>query len=114
MDYFKPDDVDKIFSSIRENSSRGASVVFSYPVHSAIEGSPDTEVTKNISILSSQLGEPVYFRICEGTIEDLLSRWGFRLVRNITGEDMNKACFHGQKEGQRVYSQGWISNALVE
>ena len=112
--YLQSKSVDEIFSFIAKNSCKGSSVVFSYPSQSAVDVSDETEVDKNMLTLVSQLGEPSRFSITEGAIKTFLSQRGFRLVCNVTGEDIKKAYFRGLNKNRPVWNQGYTAYAVIE
>ncbi len=88
--YLSADAVDATFALIREGSGPGSTLCFDYMVQA-----PDMQSRYGVKAVfeswrKTYSSEHVQFGIEEGTIEAFLSGRGFRLIENLTPEELEK------------------------
>ena len=112
--YLPPSMVDQILAFIVSNSGMGSAIVFDYIPQSAVDGTCELEIAKNMSISVAAAGEPFTFGISEGALEKFLAERGFVKIRNATADDYKKIYFHGKNEGRLVNPLVLIAYAEVD
>lgn len=112
--YIPKDAVQKIFSFFTANSGTDSSIIFDYYPESVVNGSCKQEIGNNIRNFVIQQGEPLQFGIEEETIQEILSNYGFKHIKNVCGADYKKAYFHGKNENREICSLLSFAHAVVK
>ena len=102
---------DSTMKSIRNNSPPGSLLAFSYIYRSVVEGTKEYYGTKQIVRMVARNGEPYKYGISEGEIEKFLSDRGYRLVRHLNAEDLERTYLTG--EDGRLYGRICGHNCVV-
>jgi methyltransferase (TIGR00027 family) len=88
--YLTPDAVDATFAFVRDNSPAGSTICFDYMIQA-----PDVQDRYGVKAVfeawrRAYSSERVQFGIDEGCIDTFLSRRGYRLLENLTPEQIEK------------------------
>ncbi len=112
--YIPSKTVDGILSFIVKNSAKGSAVIFDYFPESLVNGTCALEVGKNLRNFVEQYNESFQFGIKEGTVETFLTQRGFSQIKNVTGEDLKRAYFHGRNENMKVCGLLSVVHAVIK
>lgn len=110
--YLNPDVVDRMFSFFT-GYCPGSFIVFDYADASAVDGTAEEEEARRWLEFLKNLGESPRFGIQEGTIGGFLSSRGFRMILNLTGDELENEYFKKSGRDQKVDSFMSIATAEV-
>jgi methyltransferase (TIGR00027 family) len=106
--YITPQAMDETLAFVANNSGPGSSIVFDYIYSSALDGTFQRRQVHTIRRAWELIAQPVTserfcYGIPDGTIEEFLTRRGFRDVVDTSGEHFESAHARGPYENLRVW-----------
>jgi methyltransferase (TIGR00027 family) len=108
--YLTAQAVDETLNFIAKNSKPGSSIIFNYILKSVVDGTCQIEGAKEIrksfsrgglTDFRSNRGDSLMFGIEEGTIETFLSKRGFQLIKEISGDYYQTEYFTGPNSNRK-------------
>lgn len=117
--YLTAEAVDATLDFVAKNSGEGSSIIFDYAFRSVLQGESDLEQVNRVLKAYELVGtvftsEHFVFGVEEGTIEEFLSKRGFRIVENVTGEFFESAYFAGVHQKREVSRLCGFVHAAVD
>jgi methyltransferase (TIGR00027 family) len=92
--YLTPEGVDSTLAFIANHSGPGSAVIFDYSSTAYLRGTRQS-ATRLSRWVTRVIGERMIFGIDPGQIEPFLTQRGFRDIRNVTPEDLERLYFTG-------------------
>ncbi len=106
--YITPEAMDETLAFVANNSGEGSSIIFDYLYSSALDGTFQRGQVHRIRRAWEVIAQPITserfcYGIPDGTIEEFLTRRGFRDVVDTSGEHFESAHVKGPYENLRVW-----------
>jgi methyltransferase (TIGR00027 family) len=111
--YLTPAAVDSTLAFIASHSAVGSSVIFDYMYPTLLDGTIKRGDVSRIRREGWTTGEPLIFRIREGTVKEFLEQRGFADVQDVDTKSLHELYFHGASEKRTVAYGYAIASAVV-